>query len=249
MRAINLVAGALMLLLLTACQANHTAAVIQPTLTGDDSITPAMQEGDWWMDRHKEKLALKEEMKQVDLVFLGDSITHWWDVTGKNDWQAFYGDRRALNIGFSGDKTENVLWRLQHGAVDNIDPKLLVMMLGTNNAGHRREAPELTARGIKAVLNELEVRLPNTKILMLAIFPRGETDADIYRQLTMATNDIIKGYADNDRVYWLNINEHFLDGNRVLKKSVMKDLLHPNPDQYKVWGEAIEAEVSKLMEG
>ena len=215
------------------------------------STTPCVQTAKWavkwWKPRHEEKLALKEKMGQVDLVFLGDSITHAWDNGGKKTWDQYYAKRNALNLGFSGDRTEHVLWRLENGAVANIDPKLLVLMIGTNNAGHREEPSKFTAIGIKAILDDLRTRLPNTKVLMLAIFPRGATDKDPLRKLNMATNDIIKDYADNERVHFLSINNNFLTKDRKLEKSVMKDLLHPNADQYKVWAEAIEPKVQELM--
>ena len=225
-------------------------------LGADDKIstTPVIQKAKWaqkwWMPRHKEKIETKKKMEKVDLVFLGDSITHAWDKKekGRDIWEQYYTKRNALNIGFSGDRTEHVLWRLQNGAVDDIEPKLLVIMIGTNNAGHRKEKSELTAKGIKAILDDLKVRLPKTKILMLAIFPRGKDDNDRLRKLNMGTNKIIKTYADGKHIHWLDINSKFLDGNRVLQKSVMRDLLHPNKNQYKVWAEAIEPKVKELME-
>ena len=215
------------------------------------STTPAVQTAKWavkwWMPRHKQKLEEKKKLGKVDLVFLGDSITHAWDNKGKKIWNEYYAKRNALNIGFSGDRTEHVLWRLQNGAVEGIEPKLLVLMIGTNNAGHRKEKSELTAKGIKAILDDLKVRLPKTKVLMLAIFPRGKDDNDPLRKLNMETNKIIKTYADGKRVHWFDFNSKFLDENRVLQKTVMRDLLHPNPDQYKVWAETIEPKVKELM--
>ncbi len=215
------------------------------------SISPAPQTAEWsikwWMPRHEEKLALKDKMSKVDLVFLGDSITHAFDKKGKEVWKNYYAKRNALNIGFSGDRTENVLWRLNHGAVDGIDPKALVLMIGTNNTGHRQDKPEDIAEGIKAILNTLEKRLPDTKVLLLAIFPRSVTKDDPLRKINDATNNIIKNYHDGKRVHYLDINHLFLDENGVLSKQIMKDLLHPNKEQYKVWAEAIEPSIKQLM--
>ncbi|MGJ8679519.1 GDSL-type esterase/lipase family protein [Paraglaciecola sp.] len=216
------------------------------------SIQPDVQTAEWavkwWKPRHQEKLQLKEQMKQVDLVFLGDSITHAWDKKGKEVWQQRYAPLNALNIGFSGDRTEHVLWRLQHGAVDGIDPKLLVLMIGTNNTGHRQDKPEDTALGIQHILDLLETKLPNTKILLLAVFPRGATEDDPLRQINTKVNQIIKNYHDGKRIHYLDINFVFLDEKGNLSPAVMKDLLHPNKDQYKVWAEAIEPKVSALMQ-
>ena len=215
------------------------------------SVKPVVQDAKWavkwWMPRHKEKLALKEKMGQVDLVFLGDSITHAFDNKGKEVWKEYYEKRKALNIGFSGDRTEHVLWRLNNGAVDGISPKLLVMMIGTNNTGHRMDKAEDTALGIKKILETLNSKLPNTKVLLLAVFPRGEKPDDPKRVRNVEINKIIATYADNKKVFWQDINEKFLDDKGTLQKSVMKDLLHPNKDQYKVWADAIEPTVKKLM--
>lgn len=215
------------------------------------SVKPVVQDAKWavkwWMPRHKEKLALKEKMGQVDLVFLGDSITHAWDNKGKEVWKKYYEPRKALNIGFSGDRTEHVLWRLNNGAVDGIKPKLVVLMIGTNNTGHRMDKAEDTALGIKTLLETLKEKLPETKVLMLAIFPRGAKPEDPKRVLNDNINKIIKGYADNKNVYFQDINGKFLDKDGVLQKSVMKDLLHPNQDQYQVWADAIENNVKTLM--
>ncbi|WP_339721234.1 platelet-activating factor acetylhydrolase IB subunit [uncultured Paraglaciecola sp.] len=212
------------------------------------SIVPVDRaEKEWWMPRHEEKLRLKEQMGKVDLVFLGDSITHYWETKGQQVWQQYYAKHNALNIGFSADRTEHVLWRLQNGEVANIDPKLLVLMIGTNNTGQRQDAPKDTALGIKKIIESLETQLPNTKVLLLAIFPRGATVDDPLRKINDDINLIIKEFDDGERVHYLDINHIFLDEKGNLSKSVMKDLLHPNEDQYQVWAEAIEPRLTSLM--
>ena len=100
-------------------------------------------------------------------------------------WTKYYADRNALNLGFSGDRTENVLWRLQNGEIDGIAPKLAVIMIGTNNTGHRSDPPEQIAAGVQAILSELQQRLPDTKVLLLAIFPRGADKDDPMRRTMM----------------------------------------------------------------
>ena len=203
---------------------------------------------EWWMPRHQEKLLEKEQMENVDLVFLGDSITHAWEDKGKQVWQQHYAKRNTLNLGFSGDRTEHVLWRLQNGAVAGIDPKLLVLMIGTNNTGHRQDKPEDTALGIRHILAFLKTQLPNTKVLLLAIFPRGASVDDPLRKINADINNIIKDYADGKYVHYLDINHLFLDENGKLSESVMQDLLHPNKDQYQVWANAMEPTITALMD-
>ncbi|MFC5050741.1 platelet-activating factor acetylhydrolase IB subunit [Rubritalea spongiae] len=212
------------------------------------STTPESRTQKWWMPRHQEKLEQKKNLGDVQLVFIGDSITHAWENKGKEVWAKEYAPYKALNLGYSGDRTENVLWRIENGEVDGISPKAIVMMIGTNNAGHRDEPSEQTADGIKAILDLLEKKQPETKILLLGIFPRGTTPEDPKRKLIDGTNKIIETYADNKRVFYLNINNVFLEEDGTLSKQVMKDLLHPNPDQYQVWADAIRPLLQKLME-
>jgi beta-glucosidase len=201
----------------------------------------------WWMPRHEEKIAERKKMEQVDLLLIGDSITHGWENAGRKTWGKYFAGRNALNLGFSGDRTEQVLWRFANGEIDDIQPKLAVVMIGTNNAGHRKDPADQTAAGIKAIVNQLRSRLPNTKVLLLAIFPRGETEGDELRQLNEATNKMIAKLADGKTVFFLDINSKFLDDEGNLPKSIMPDLLHPNEKGYEVWAEAMEPTVKRLM--
>ncbi len=201
----------------------------------------------WWMPRHQEKLEAIKKQEKVDLLMIGDSITHGWESGGRKVWDEYYAKRNAFNLGFSGDRTEQVLWRFQHGEIDGISPKLAVVMIGTNNTGHRQDKPEDTAAGIKAIIGQLRERLPETKILLLAIFPRGEKPEDSLRKLNDATNKILATCADNEHVFFLDINKRFLDENGVLSKSIMPDRLHPNAEGYAIWAEAMEPMIQKLM--
>lgn len=211
------------------------------------AVNSVPQEAVWWLSRHEEKLSMKASMPRVDLVFLGDSITHAWEKEGAEVWSEFYKPRHALNLGFDGDCTENVLWRLEHGEVDDIQPKLLVLLIGTNNSGHRQDNAEDTARGIKKILLVLTEKLPNTNVLLLAIFPRSAKATQRLRVLNSEVNQYIQTYDDNDKVFYLDINHCFLDKEGRLTRDVMSDFLHPNVSQYKVWAEAIEPHIQKLM--
>ena len=224
----------------------------------DDSVEPklAIMPGkqtaawavQWWMPRHEAKLAERKSMKQVDLLMIGDSITHGWEDKGKATWEKYYADRNALNLGFSGDRTEHVIWRFQNGAIDDIKPTLAVIMIGTNNTGHRKENPEHTALGIKRIIDELILRLPNTKVLLLDVFPRGQDEKDELRQINVAVNEIIQGYASEESNIWfLNIGDKFLEEDGVLPKTIMPDLLHPNARGYEIWAEAMEPMIKKLL--
>ncbi|GAA0827370.1 hypothetical protein GCM10009112_06180 [Marinomonas arenicola] len=203
------------------------------------SVVPAVQTADWWLPRHEQKLAEKNTMESVDLVFLGDSITQGWEDAGRAVWDECYAPFNALNLGFNGDRTEHVLWRLAHGAVDNITPKLLVLLVGTNNTGHRQDSAAETALGIQHILSVLREKLPQTKILLLAIFPRSAKPSQKLRVLNDSVNRLIASYGDGDWVSYLDLSDCFLDGTGRVSPDIMADYLHLNAPQYRVWANAI----------
>ena len=196
---------------------------------------------------------------EAQLVFLGDSITHAWESKGKAVWEKTWAPLKAANFGIGGDRTEHVLWRLEHGNFDGLKPKEIVLMIGTNNTGHQgRAQKELngavyecnaaqTAEGIKAIIAKLQQKCPDAKILVLAIFPRGPNKDDKFRQQNEATNAIIKGFADDKKVFFMDIGAKFLEADGTLSKGIMPDLLHPNEKGYQIWAEAIEAKVKELL--
>ena len=118
-----------------------------------------------------EKFLSQAKKGDIDLLFLGDSITQGWN--NNEVWRRHFGPRKAANFGIGGDRTEHVLWRIQNGELEGIAPKVTVLMIGTNNSG--ANTPEEIAQGITAIVDELRKRLPNTKILLLGVFPRGES--------------------------------------------------------------------------
>jgi lysophospholipase L1-like esterase len=220
-----------------------------------ESVTPAMLNEswsvDWWLPRHEEKLQEKARLVAAgtapEIVFIGDSITQGWEKEGREVWQRHYAPHHALALGFGGDRTENVLWRLQHGEIDGIAPKVAVLMIGTNNTGHRAEDPKTTAAGIRRLLDEIRQRLPAAKVLLLAVFPRGEKPDDFLRRINEQVNTIAAGYADGRSVHFLDINAALLNADGTLSKEVMPDLLHPNEIGYAIWQRAMAPTLQKLL--
>ena len=219
------------------------------------SVIPDLQNESWsmswWLPRHQEKL---DEIKRrrnlhinTEIVFIGDSITEGWAKSGQAIWDRYYKKYRGFNLGFGGDRTENVLWRIQHGEIDGLNPNVAVLMLGTNNTGSRLEDPVTTAAGIKRNLEELRLRLPNTKILVLAIFPRGENPDNPLRLINEHVNQIASGFADNKHIFFANINHVFLTIEGILSKDIMPDLLHPNEKGYAIWADAMQPTLLQLM--
>lgn len=212
------------------------------------ALTPVPREG-WWMERHEQKLKQKADMDQVDLVMIGDSITHGWEGRGKETWAKYYADRNALNLGYSGDRTEHVLWRLDNGEVDDIDPKLFTIMIGTNNIGHGSSTPAQTVEGVDAIIAKLRDKFPKAKVLLLAVFPRDADENGAKRKLVNEINAGLEKLEviDGETVVYLDINEVFLEDDGVLPKSIMPDLLHPHEEGYKLWAAAVEPTLAKMF--
>jgi len=228
----------------TACPDYRTVSVTPEPLNESWSL-------DWWMPRHADKLAeiarRRAAGEPTDLVFIGDSITHHWEKENKGLWDAFWGRYGALNLGYGGDRTENVLWRLQHGEIDGIDPKVVVLMIGTNNNGMRHDAPATIVAGIRRDIDEIRTRLPRAKVLLLAVFPRGATPDDPLRIVNDEVNALLPPLADGKHVVFLDMNRAFLAPDGTLSKTIMPDLLHPNADGYRVWQRAMQPTLDRLM--
>lgn len=197
-----------------------------------------------WIARHEGFNAIAKK-GDVDLLFLGDSITDGWSGNGKTLWEQRFKPLKAANFGIGGDKTEHVLWRLQNGNLDGIQPKALMLMIGTNNS--RRDTAPQIAEGIAAIVKEIHQRSPATKILLLAIFPRGEKSTDPLRANTIAVNRIIAGLDDGQKVFFLDIGEKFLQPDGTLTKDIMPDFLHLSPAGYKIWADAVEPKLVELL--
>jgi beta-glucosidase len=234
-------------LVLFACSAQESLLLSQP----NTAIQPVQQNApwaaEWWGPRHAEKLELAKGA-DIELIMIGDSITHGWEDAGNEVWQQYYADRKAFNLGFSGDRTEHVLWRLQHGAVDGMRPKLVVIMIGTNNTGHSMDPAGHTADGIAHIVGELRDRLPEAKVLLLAIFPRHRSPYNEMRLRNEEINRLIADLADGKSVYFIDINDAFLDDDGALPLEVMPDELHPNAAGYALWAEAMEPTIRELLE-
>jgi beta-glucosidase len=201
----------------------------------------------WW-ERHAE-LVKRAQAGGFDIMFIGDSITHQWERQGNKDvWAAKLAPLGAKAFGIGGDRTENLLWRLQWGLLDGkSDAKLFVMMIGTNNTGHRMDKPADIAAGVKACINEIQKRKPDAKILVLAIFPRGADAGNKSRLNNEAANKLIQKFADGKKVYYADIGNVFLTKEGMLEKSVMPDLLHLTADSYNLWADAVIPEIQKIM--
>lgn len=202
----------------------------------------------WWKDRwdEKNKDANTPEAKKARVVFLGDSITQAWENTGKPAWDKHFAPLGALNWGYSGDRTEHLIWRLQNGDIQRVNPEVAVILIGTNNTGHEQRPAAETVSGIRRTLDDLAWKWPSTKIILMSVFPRGATKEDPLRKLNSEINEQLKTLTDGKRVYLLDINNQFLDADGKLSKDVFPDLLHLSPAAYNTWAAAVSEKINEL---
>jgi beta-glucosidase len=149
----------------------------------------------------------------------------------------------VLNLGYNADKTENVLWRLRNGEVDGLSPKAVVVMIGTNNSGHRADPPEITAKGISMILEDLRAKMPNAKIALLSIFPRGDAPHPINQQI----NALLPALADGKTVFHIDLNAVFLDANGQVPQDIMPDKLHPSAKGDALWMKALKPRLDQIL--
>lgn len=229
-------------------------APIHPAATPADRLSES-----WWADRHKAILEAVKTQPDAQLLLIGDSITNNYDKANPPDedfqptWKQFYQPRMALNLGFSGDTTANVLWRLDHGEVEGLHPKVAMVLIGTNNTGHAHQSAEETEVGIDAVIADLEQRLPQTQILLLGLLPsdisveKTADDQAVNRYLATC-------YGENARVTYLDISTIFF-AHGQLNTAIFYDprlpqhgkALHPDTVGQRRMAEAIEPTLARMM--
>jgi lysophospholipase L1-like esterase len=225
------------------------------SVTANTAVDPVPRDPSW-VKRHE---GFVEIAKQggVDVLFLGDSITDFWRSEnktrgGKAVWDENFAPLHAANFGINADRTQHVLWRMQHGELDGLQPKAVVLMIGTNNTGLERDkvTPRNTTaeatEGVTAVVAGLRAKLPAAKILLLAIFPRGEK-GDPIRDQIKDINTALARLDDGKFVYFLDIGPKFLEPDGTLSKEIMPDLLHPSEQGYQIWAAAIKEPLARLL--
>ena len=198
------------------------------------------------MQRHESFNEISKK-GEAQIVFLGDSITQGWGGAGKEVWAKTWEPMKSANFGIGGDRTEHVLWRLENGNYDGLKPKLTVLMIGTNNTGHRMDPAADTVAGVKAIVEKLRAKQPQMKILVLGVFPRGEKADDPMRIRTNEINALLPNLADEKVVFYKDISKTFLQSDGILSKDIMPDSLHLSPKGYELWAAAIESNVKELI--
>lgn len=181
----------------------------------------------------------------VDVLFLGDSITAGWGGA-KEIWEKAFGAYKPANFGIGGDRTQHVLWRITNGELDGIKPKVVVLMIGTNNSG--TDEADGIAKGVTAIVKAIHAKSPTTKVLLLAVFPRGTKPDGAFgpqQEKLKQVNATIAKLNDGKSVHYLDIGEKFLTAG-VLKAEIMPDFLHLSKAGYQIWADAITPKLAEL---
>lgn len=227
-------------LILTACAAwTANAAELETT-----TPVAAKTNGEKWWNGNCERIDadIKKMNGRIDVAVVGDSITARWKG---ESWEKHWGAYKAVNMGIGGDRTQNVLWRLQNGDLDGYKAKLFVVMIGTNNLWGKDPQPADVAAGVKAIIDLIQAKQPQARILLLGIFPRGEKP-NPGRETIAETNKLISKY-DGGAVHYMDIGDKFLEPDGTISKEVMHDSLHLAPKGYDIWAEAISGKVKELL--
>ena len=221
-------------------------------VTSDKTRDPGIFGAHWWanrfLGRHTEIEKLKG--KTVDVVLLGDSIMHFWEWKHPASWKRFTEKRTALNLGYGGDRTQHVLWRIDHGELDGYEAKCVVLMIGTNNNSSKGTKPENVAEAIELIVSKIREKQPNAKIVLHPIFPRGNSAKSARHAEARARNDrtniLLKQFAEKDgKIVWIDFNDRLVDGSGWVPKSIMRDEIHPTAAGYDIWMEALAPAIGK----
>ena len=227
--------------------AQTNASVVVPVRHTNTAIIPVPRTSGSVTNRQNLVLRrAKENPGDYDIEFIGDSITQAWEDTGKNVWQEFYGKRKVINMGVGGDRTQQVLWRFEQGQLDGIKAKVAVVMIGTNNSNKDDNSEADILEGVTAIVQQIRTRQPDTKILLLGIFPRGQTFS-AQRGKILQVNEALARLDDGQNIFYMDFGQQLIENDGSISKSMMRDYLHPGEAGYRIWANAIEPKLKVLL--
>jgi lysophospholipase L1-like esterase len=211
------------------------------------SAVDAMPRGDrGWKDRHELiNKRVEEAGEKAQVIFIGDSITQGWEGEGKEVWSKHFARYNAVNLGISGDRTQHVLWRLDNGNLKGLKPKAAVVMIGTNNSNGEDNTAGQIADGVTAIVRKLRDKLPDTKVLLVPIFPRGE-NFNNQRGKILQVNQVMQKLADERNILWLDFGHKFVTPEGRIPRELMPDYLHLSPRAYEIWADSINPLLGKI---
>ena len=223
-----------------ASDATNAPVVISHTNT---AILPAKHNGKRTDDVLQRA---KDHPGEYDIAFIGDSITQGWEGAGKNVWQKFYGQRKCINFGVGGDRTQHVLWRFEHGQLVGIKAKAAVLMIGTNNSNNQDNTEADILEGVQAIVQQIRARMPDTKIILCSIFPRGKTFSP-QRGKILQVNQTLEKMDDGKMIFYSDFGSKMIEADGSISKQMMGDALHPGEAGYEIWAQAIEPRLKQLL--
>src|SRR6478736_335096 len=256
-KSLSLLVGCLSLAATVYAQtpaAPATAAAAAPTAPAVpvDASSATPKTGNAHFFELHEKFLARGKAGPIGVLFLGDSITEGW-AKAPHIWERYYGQWQPANFGIGGDQTQHVIWRIENGELNGLNPKVVVLMLGTNNSG--AWTAEQIAAADRKIVGMIRERLPEAKILLLAIFPRGprkqrDGQPEPWEQrmaVIRAANADLAKLDDGKMVRFLDINAHFLGNDGTIPNIIMPDQLHPNAAGYQLWAEAMQPLLTEMM--
>lgn len=232
-RVAQLAAGCALMLVPVATVAQNTALIPEP-----------FQE-----ERHEAFLA-EARRGGIECLLMGDSITDWWGRAGLVVYEANFGPLDCANFGIAGDRTQGVLWRMENGELEGYSPKLMMLMIGTNNLSGRRSTPNTPAEiamGIAVIVTKFRTTFPDSKVLLLGVFPRGAEPGNEYREPIREINELIAELDDGEYVRFMDIGDRFLERDGSISTEIMADGLHPTARGYEIWAEAVMPTFRQMM--
>ena len=221
-------------------------ASAQIAFAAHSAIDPVPREPNWKVRHDLLNKRAAEGGKNAQVIFIGDSITQGWEGAGKEVWEENYTKYNAINLGIGGDRTQHILWRLDNGNIDGLSPKAAVLMIGTNNSNGEDNTAEQIAEGIRMIVQKLRTKLPETKILLCAIFPRGE-NVNNQRGKILQTNQIVRKLADGQNVLWVDFGHKYVDDSGHIPRAIMPDYLHLSKEGYQIWADSIRNPLRRAL--
>jgi len=225
---------------------SSSAAPAPAAGTAPRAATPVPKtENQNWMPQHDANVT-RARQGNIDVLFFGDSITKGWVRDGLDVWKARFVPMKAENFGISGDCTQHVLWRIQNGELENIQPKVVVLLIGTNNISSH-DTPEDIAQAVGAIVGEIRNRSPKTRILLLGILPRRELATHPDREIVRANNRLLSQLQDGDHVVYLDLGDKLLQPDGNMSVEISKDFVHLTPKGYEIFADAIQPTIQSLL--
>jgi len=223
-----------------------TSVAKMESRTKDAKRDPGIFGDYWWANRFLSRHNLVEQQrgKTVDLVLVGDSIMHFWEWRHPKSWAKLAQGRTILNLGYGGDRTQNVLWRIGHGELDGYKAKNIVLMIGTNNNSSNDTDPANVAKAIEKIAGEIRAKHPEAQLILHPIFPRGASAESRHHVAARARNDrtnaLLRQFADaHPEITWIDFNDKMVDSSGWVPKTIMADEIHPTDEGYDIWMAAI----------